>query len=134
TDGGGHWTDLTSRFRLPDARYVSQVLASRHDARDAYTAFDAHWADAMHTYLFKTTDGGATWTSIAGDIPAWKPIKTVEEDPRNPSVLVPVLEFGLYLSFGGGAHCSAASGNVPPVIVDRIIIHPRTNDLILGTH
>lgn len=134
TDGGGHWTDITARFRLPDARYVSKVLASRHDARVAYVAFDGHWDDDMHPYLFRTADGGATWTSIAGDIPAWKPVKTIEEDPRNPNVLFAGTEFGLYWTFDGGAHWSIASGNVPPVIIDRIIIHPRTNDLILGTH
>ena len=134
TDGGGHWTDLTSRFRLPDARYVSKVLASRHDARVAYVAFDGHWDDDMHPYLFKTTDGGATWTSIASDIPAWKPIKTIEEDPRAPNLLFAGTEFGLYWSVDGGAHWSIASGNVPPVMIDRIIINPRNNDLILGTH
>ena len=134
TDGGGHWTDLTQRFRLPEARYVSKVLASRHDARVAYVAFDGHWDDDMRPLLFKTTDAGATWMSIAGDIPAWKPIKTIEEDPRNPNLLFAGTEFGLYWSFDGGTHWSMASGNVPPVIIDRIIIHPRTNDLILGTH
>ena len=134
TDGGAHWTDLTSRFRLPESRYVSKVLPSRHDARVAYVAFDGHWDDDMRPYLFKTSDGGATWTSIASDIPAWKPIKTIEEDPRNPNVLFVGTEFGLYWSLDGGAHWSPASGNVPPVIVDRIIINPKTNDLILGTH
>jgi len=134
TDGGGHWTDLTQRFRLPEARYVSKVLASRHDARVAYVAFDGHWDDDMRPLLFKTTDAGATWMSIAGDIPAWKPIKTIEEDPRNPNLLFAGTEFGLYWSFDGGTHWSMAGGNVPPVIIDRIIIHPHTNDLILGTH
>ena len=134
TDGGAHWTDLTPRFRLPEARYVSKVLPSRHDARVAYVAFDGHWDDDMRPLLFKTSDGGATWTSIASDIPSWKPVKTIEEDPRNPNVLFAGTEFGLYWTFDGGAHWSAASGNVPPVIVDRIIVNPRTNDLILGTH
>jgi hypothetical protein len=88
----------------------------------------------MRPYLFKTSDGGVTWTSIASDIPVWKPVKTVEEDPRNPNVLFAGTEFGLYWSLDGGAHWSPASGNVPPVMTDRIIINPKTNDLILGTH
>ena len=109
TDGGGHWTDITSRFRLPDARYVSKVLASRHDARVAYVAFDGHWDDDMHPYLFKTTDGGATWTSIAGDIPRGSRSRRIEEDPRNPNLLFAGTEFGLYWSFDGGAHWSTAA-------------------------
>ncbi|MEP6492464.1 MAG: hypothetical protein ABJF01_07295 [bacterium] len=135
TDGGAHWTDLTTRFHLPAARYVSKVLASRHHARVAYVAFDGHWDDDMTPYLFKTTDGGATWTSVVnGGIPAWKPIKTLEESPHNPGVVFVGTEFGLYWSVDGGAHWTAASGNVPPVMVDRIIVNPQNNDLILGTH
>jgi len=134
-DGGAHWTDLTTRFRMPQTRYVSKVLASRFDARVAYVAFDGHWDDDMTAYLFKTTDRGATWTSVVGSsIPASKPIKTLEESPRDPNVVFVGTEFGLYWTLDGGAHWTAASGNVPPVIVDRIIINPRNNDLILGTH
>jgi hypothetical protein len=113
---------------------VSKVVASRHDARVAYVTFDGHWDDDMKPYLFRTSDGGATWTSIAGDIPAWKPIKTLEEDPRNPNVLFAGTEFGLYYTTDGGAHWTMPAGNVPPVMIDRIIVNPRTNDLILGTH
>ena len=134
TDGGAHWTDLTSRFARPAVGYVSKVVASRHDARVAYVTFDGHWDDDMKPYLFRTSDGGATWTSIAGDIPAWKPIKTLEEDPRNPNVLFAGTEFGLYYTTDGGAHWTMPAGNVPPVMIDRIIVNPRTNDLILGTH
>ena len=134
TDGGAHWTNLTSRFHLSEPRYVSKVFPSRHDAKVAYVAFDGHWDDDMRPLLFKTSDGGATWTSIASDIPAWKPVKTIEEDPGNPNVLFVGTEFGLYWTFDGGAHWAQASGNVPPVIVDRIIATPRTNDLILATH
>jgi len=134
TDGGGNWTDLTSRFGLPQARYVSKVYASRHAARTAYVAFDGHWDDDEKPYLFRTTDGGATWTSISGDLPDWKPVKTVEEDSRNPNLLFVGTEFGLYWTVDGGRHWQAASGNVPPVMVDRIIVNPKNDDLILGTH
>jgi photosystem II stability/assembly factor-like uncharacterized protein len=133
-DGGAHWTDLTPRFRMPEARYVSEVYASRHDARTAYVAFDGHWDDDMRPHLYKTTDGGATWTSIVTGIPDWKPVKTIEEDPRNPNVLFLGTEFGLYWTLDGGGHWSPASGNVPPVRIDRIIVHQKTHDLILATH
>lgn len=134
TDAGRHWTDLTPRFHLSDPRYVSKVLASRHDGRVAYVAFDGHWDDDMKPYLFKTSDGGATWSSIVGDLPSWKPIKTLEEDPRNPNLLFAGTEFGLYWTLDGGSHWTAATGNVPPVMIDRILVNPRTNDLLLATH
>jgi hypothetical protein len=88
----------------------------------------------MRPYLFRTADGGATWTSISANLPNWKPVKTLEEDPRRPDVLFAGTEFGLYWTFDGAVHWSAAAGNVPSVMIDRIIVNPRNNDLILGTH
>ncbi len=134
TDGGNHWTDLTPRFAMPQTRYVSKVYASRHDPRTAYVAFDGHWDDDQKPYLFKTSNGGATWTSIATDLPNWTPVKTIEEDPRNPNLLFAGTEFGLYWTLDGGNRWSRASGNVPPVMIDRIIVNPKNDDLILGTH
>lgn len=134
TDGGAHWTDLTARFRLPGARVVSTVLASRHDARTAYVTFDGHTDDDMKPYVFKSTDGGATWASVAGDLPEGNPVKTLTEDPRNPNLLFAGTEFGLYWTFDGGRHWMYAPGNVPRVVIDKIIVNERTNDLILGTH
>jgi hypothetical protein len=119
---------------MTQTRYVSKVYASRHDARTAYVAFDGHWDDDEKPYLFKTIDGGATWTSIASDLPDWKPVKTFEEDPRNGNLLFAGTEFGLYWTTDGGRHWSAATGNIPPVMIDRIIVNPKNNDLILGTH
>jgi hypothetical protein len=88
----------------------------------------------MKPYLFKTVDGGATWTSIVGDLPANAPIKTMTEDPRNPRLLFAGTEFGLYWSLDGGKHWTIPSGALPHVMVDRIVVNPRTNDLVLGTH
>jgi len=134
TDGGAHWTDLTGRFRLPGARWVSKVLASRHQARTAFVTFDGHNDDDMKPYVFRTTDAGATWTPIVGDLPDGVVVKTIEEDPKNPNLLFAGTEFGLYWTYDAGRHWQLASGNVPRVIVDRIIVNERNNDLVLGTH
>jgi photosystem II stability/assembly factor-like uncharacterized protein len=134
TDAGAHWTNLTPRFGLTMPHTVSIVRASYFDARTAYVAFDGHTDDDMKPYLFKTVDGGATWTSIVGDLPANAPIKTMTEDPRNPRLLFAGTEFGLYWSLDGGKHWTIPSGALPHVMVDRIVVNPRTNDLVLGTH
>ena len=134
TDGGAHWTNLTPRFHLRGPRWVSAVRASKFDARTAYVSFDGHYDDDLNPYVFKTTDGGATWTSIAGDLPPATPIKTLTEDPRNAAVLFAGTEFGLYWSFDGGRHWTFPGGALPRVMVDRILVDDSTNDLILGTY
>lgn len=134
TNGGESWTNITARFRLPGARWVSRVLWSAHDARTAYVAFDGHYDDDMAPYLFRTTDGGATWTPVVGNLPAGRSIKAVAEHPSNRDVLFAGTEFGLYVTVDGGRRWMHAGGSLPPVRIDDIAIHPKQRDLILGTH
>jgi len=134
TDGGATWRDLSSRFRLPAPRWVSRVLWSRHDARTALVAFDGHHDGDLAPYLFRSTDGGTTWSTITGDLPPGNSIKTVEEHPVNRDVLFAGTEFGLYVTFDGGRRWVHAGGSLPRVRIDDIAIHPRTRDLVLGTH
>ena len=131
TDAGAHWKDITSRFRLTMSHPVSCVVASRFDARVAFVAFDGHTDGDAAPYLFETRDGGATWQSIASDLPAKGPVKTVTEDPRNPRLLFAGTEFGLYWSVDGGRHWVFPGGSLPHVMVDRVVIN---GDLVLGTH
>ena len=133
-DGGATWTNISSRFRLPAPRWVSRVLWSALDARTAFVAFDGHYDDDMAPYLFRTTDGGATWASVAGDLPAGHSVKSVAEHPSNRDVLYAGTEFGLYVTFDGGKHWLHAGGALPRVRVDDIAIHPTEKDLLLGTH
>ncbi len=134
TDGGSHWTNLTPRFHLSSPRWVSTVVASSHNARTAYVTFDGHADDDMKPYVFRTTDGGATWASISSDLPTGGSVKTLAEDPRNPNLLIAGTEFGLYWSFDGGRHWAFPGGSLPRVMVYRILVNERNNDLILATY
>lgn len=133
-DAGKSWQNITDRFRLPGPRWVSRVAWSRHGGQVGYVAFDGHGDDDMAPYLFRTSDGGATWTSIAGDLPAGNPVKSFEEHPRNRDLLFAGTEFGLYVTFDGGRHWQLVRSNVPRVRVDDVVFNERTNDVILGTH
>ena len=134
SDGGKSWRDLTSRFRLPGARWVSRVLASRHGAATAYVAFDGHQDDDFKPYIFRTTDSGNTWTSIVGDMPDGMVVNALEEHPRSRNVLFAGTEFGLFVTSNGGANWTHVQGNLPRVPVDDIVFNERENDLVLGTH
>ncbi len=134
TDGGSTWTNISSRFRLPGPRWVSRVLWSAHDARTAYVSFDGHYDDDQAPYIFRTTDAGATWTPIVGDLPAGHSVKSLAEHPGNRDVLFAGTEFGLYVTADGGRRWVHAGGTLPRVRVDDIAIHLKHGDLILGTH
>ena len=66
---GADWTDVTAAIAKaggPADRWVSRVFASSHDAGTAFVAKNGFRHDDFKPYLFKTTDYGATWTSIVG--------------------------------------------------------------------
>ncbi|MGD9347616.1 MAG: hypothetical protein PVH84_17245, partial [Candidatus Aminicenantes bacterium] len=133
-DNGSTWTDLTERFRLTASRWVSCVLASIHRPGTAYVTFDGHRDNDFSPYIFKTTDLGATWTSIVNGIPEGSVVNVIREHPWNPRLLFAGTEFGLYVSINGGIQWTLAGGDLPRVPVDDIVVNGEENDLILGTH
>ncbi|MFN8061549.1 MAG: hypothetical protein U0Q12_20485 [Vicinamibacterales bacterium] len=133
-DQGKQWANITSKFALPGERWVSRVLASRHAAATAYVSFDGHQDDDFRPYIFKTTDTGATWRSVAGNLPNGVVVNSLAEHHRNPQLLFAGTESGLYYTLDGGVSWTLIRGNLPRVPIDDIVITERENDLVLGTH
>lgn len=136
TDGGKQWSNLTGNAPgVPKFAEIAWIEPSRTAAGTAYVAFEHHWFDDFHPYIFKTTDFGKTFTNITGNLPKDDYLWVVKEDPRNPQLLYAGGELGLHVSFSGGTQWTRLHlKNLPPVAVRDIVIHPRENDLILGTH
>jgi photosystem II stability/assembly factor-like uncharacterized protein len=131
-DAGKEWTDLTPR--LPNQRtWVAKVLASRYDEGTVYLAKQGRYDDDFAVYLFKSTDYGRTWQSIAGNLPAG-PMNMIQEDPVNPNVLYAANDFGVYVSTNGGQKWDVLGGNLPSVDVMDFIVHPRDPVLVAATH
>ena len=134
-DGGRNWKNVVSRINgLPEGTYVSRVIASRHAEGTAYATFDGHRSNDYNTYVFMTTDYGDTWRSLKSDLPEGATARVIREHHRNPNLLFLGTEFGAFVSFDRGAHWTRLKGNLPTVRVDDIQIHPRDNDLVIGTH
>jgi photosystem II stability/assembly factor-like uncharacterized protein len=136
TDGGKHWSNVTGNAPgVPKFAEIGWIEPSRTAVGTAYVAFEHHWFDDFHPYIFKTTDFGKTFTNITGNLPKDDYLWVVKEDPKNPQLLYVGGELGLHVSFTGGTQWTRLHlKNLPPVAVRDIVIHPRENDLILGTH
>jgi hypothetical protein len=61
-------------------------------------------------------------------------VNVIREHHANPDLLFVGTERGAYFSVDRGKKWIKIKGNLPMVPVDDIAIHPRENDLILGTH
>jgi photosystem II stability/assembly factor-like uncharacterized protein len=131
---GGKWTELTSN--LPDparGQWVVHIEPSNIDPNVAYVATNAYRSGDDRATILRTADLGKTWQSVAGDLPVNDPVEVVREDPVNAKLLYAGTHFGLFGSFDQGAHW-VRIGDVPPVRVDDIQIHPHTADLAVATH
>jgi len=133
-NGGKDWKNVVGNIPdLPLNTWCTRIEASHFDAGTAYAAFDGHRSDDYAPYLYKTADFGETWASIKGNLPfGW--IHVVREDLRNKDLLFAGMEFGMYASLDRGETWFSLNNNLPTVAVRDIAVHPRENDLIIGTH
>ncbi|MBF8248209.1 MAG: hypothetical protein HW374_1009, partial [Bacteroidetes bacterium] len=58
----------------------------------------------------------------------------IEQDPMKKDLLYLGTEFGLWVSFNEGRNWQKWTHGVPTVGVYALIVHPRDNDLVIGTH
>jgi photosystem II stability/assembly factor-like uncharacterized protein len=133
-DGGMSWT-RTDRFPgVPDLTYVSRVVASHHEEGTVYVTFDGHRDNDFTAYVLKSTDFGRSFTSLASGLTDAGSVYVIREHPRNPNVLVVGAEYGVFATIDGGRTWAQLRNGIAPAPVHDLVIHPRDNDLIVGTH
>jgi photosystem II stability/assembly factor-like uncharacterized protein len=135
-DHGATWTDLTAAVASaggPADRYVSRVFASPHQAGTALVAKNGFRNDDFRPFLHRTTDFGKTWTALTANL-VESPINVVVQDRKNPNLLIVGNDLGVWVSIDGGAAWTRLKANLPTVPVHDLTVHPRENDLVLGTY
>jgi photosystem II stability/assembly factor-like uncharacterized protein len=130
-DGGLTWTDLSSG--LAKDRWVTRVTASAHDEATVYVSQSGYRNDDFAAYLFRSTDFGKTWQSLADGLPP-EPVNTVREDPKAAHLLYVGTDSGVFVSLDSGRRFIALTGGLPRVAVHDLLVHPREGDLVLATH
>jgi photosystem II stability/assembly factor-like uncharacterized protein len=133
SDGGATWTQIESFPGVPLRTYVSRLEASWHDPDGVYAAFDNHKNGDFKPYLLMSSDRGASWTSIAGDLPERDVVYALAQDHVVADLLFAGTEFGAYFSRDHGQHWIELTGGMPTIAVRDLEIQRRANDLIAGT-
>lgn len=132
-DGGRNWTNVTDKIPGHPGYWVSRVIASHHDPATAYVTVTGYRRDDFKPFVWKTTDYGTTWTSLAGNLPAGA-LNVIREDHRNPNLLFVGSDFGVHASLDGGRSWHAMKNGITTNPVHDMLIHPREHELIVGTH
>ncbi len=130
-DGGGHWDNVTPPA-LKAFWKVFNMDAGHFDQKTAYAAVNTLRLDDMRPHLFRTHDGGATWTEIDNGMPAGAATSTIREDPKRKGLLYAGTETQVYVSFDDGDRWQSLRLNMPASSVRDLQV--KDDDLIAGTH
>ena len=131
-DGGVHWTDVTPKA-LGSYWKVFMMEPGRFDPLTAYAAVNTLRIDDMNPHIFRTHDGGKTWTEIVNGLPGrLRRSSAIREDVRKKGLLFAGTETQVFVSFDDGDHWESLRLNMAPSSVRDLYV--KDDDLIAGTH
>jgi photosystem II stability/assembly factor-like uncharacterized protein len=136
-DSGQHWTNVTANIPdLPAWGTISNIEPSRFDAGAVYITVDLHQVNNRDPYVYKTTDYGKTWKSLAAGIPksVFSYAHCVIEDSVRRGLLYLGTENSLYCSFDDGATWLPLQSNLPHSPVSWLTIQEQSDDLVVATN
>jgi photosystem II stability/assembly factor-like uncharacterized protein len=146
-DGGKTWNNVTNFADLPaNANFVT-VEAGHNDVNTAYVLANLGFARGApppagpeQHYIYRTHDGGKTWTRIVNGLPTdertGSQVHVIREDPKQKGLLFAGTETTVYVSFDDGDHWQSLRLNLPSTSIRDMVFHTddHMNDLVIGTY
>jgi photosystem II stability/assembly factor-like uncharacterized protein len=137
TDAGAKWTNVTPPQIKPRTR-IFNIEAGHFDTRTAYAAANTMRVDDMNPHLWRTHDGGRTWTEINNGIARGAVTNSIREDPKVKGLLYSSTDTQVWVSYDDGDHWQSLRLNMPAISVRDIQLKDDTtclcSDLVAGTH
>ncbi len=130
-DGGKTWKNVTPPELKPWAK-VSLMDASHSDPLTAYAAINTFRLADLRPHIYRTKDGGKTWTHITDGIPDGGIVNVVREDPVKKGLLFAGTERAVYYSLDDGEHWQSLRLNMPATSIRDLVI--KDEDIVVGTH
>jgi photosystem II stability/assembly factor-like uncharacterized protein len=130
-DGGKIWKDVTPPEVTAWAK-VSIMDASHTNPLGAYAAINTIRLDDLRPHIYRTRDGGKTWTRITNGLPDGATVNTVKEDPKRKGLLFAGTETQVFVSLDDGERWYSLRQNMPATSIRDLVI--KDDDLVVGTH
>ncbi len=131
-NGGDSWrtVEVDSLKGVPATAFINDIKADLFDADTVYMALDNHKFGDFSPYLLRSSDRGASWSSIRGDLPDRTLVWRIVQDHVKPGLLFAGTEFGLFFSPNAGKAWVKLEGGVPTIAFRDLAIQKRENDLV----
>jgi photosystem II stability/assembly factor-like uncharacterized protein len=145
-DGGKTWNNVTNFTDLPPNANFVTVEAGHGDINTAYALVNIGFgrggapAGPEQHYIYRTHDGGKTWTRITGGLPVdertGSQVHVIREDPKQKGLLFAGTETTVYVSLDDGDHWQSLRLNLPSTSIRDMVFHTddHMNDLVIGTY
>lgn len=125
--GAGGWAHAAAQpLGSPRAGFVSDLVPG---------GAGVLWASCSvlgGAHVFRSTDGGQTWSDRSGNLPVL-PVNALVVDPAHPDTVYAATDHGVYRSVDAGAAWTDFSNGLPNVIVGDLILHTGARLLRAGT-
>lgn len=145
-DGGGSFT----RVGLEETEHISKIIVDPRDSNTVYVASQGPlWSSGGQRGLYKTTDGGETWTPVLTK-GKWTGVTDVVMNPTNPDVLFAAThqrhrtvwalvnggpESGIHKTTDGGATWTELKRGLPSADKGKmsLAISPQRSEVVYAT-
>lgn len=126
TNNGNTWTTITG---LPDSLFCTGLEFDENNSSIVYACFAGFSAGNK---VFKSTDGGASWTNISYNLPNI-PVNCIKYIPTTGGKMIIATDIGVYTLQPNATQWQNESTGLPNVITSDIDIDPSTNTIYLST-
>lgn len=145
-DGGKTWNNVTNFTDLPQNMNWVTVEAGHSDVNTAYVVGNPGFTrgaaapTSEQHYIYRTHDGGKTWTRIANGLPVdertGSQVHVIREDPKQKGLLFVGTETTVYVSFDDGDNWQSLRQNLPSTSIRDMVFHTddHMNDLVICTY
>lgn len=127
TDRGETWAPVTATG-LPN-RSITRIKVHPTDPNTLFSSYSGFSTNNV----WKSTDAGATWTSIGGNLPAL-PVSALAVDPQDPNVIYAGTDLGVWRTEDGGLNWLPYGVGLPNAVIGDLKIVENQRLLRAGTY
>lgn len=129
-DGGESWQ--AAKPGLPSV-LVRDIVLSAHNPETVYVVMSGKELEDSAAYVYRSTDYGETWATIAANLPG-ESCNAIAEDPTTKGLLYVGTDLGVYVSTDAGERWDSLCETLPTCSVVDLQVHGRDGVLVAATH